>query len=650
MFSAVKTFGNICRRHRILLHPNDRKIGISSTLIGWALIALGTVFFQNSVDAIPFELNFFIQFFVASIVLLIASRFKGSAFLRVKKNVGVESETRSFLTPKQRVCFLYVRGGIAVIGYIAYSIAAVYTRIIDNSAIFSADAIVYLVLMWLLVKEKVRPLQILSVIVATIGIFFIFFTDINFLGYWNGILGVFFGLFASVALAIIILMGSIMVQHDPPLKIATYQCVIGAVIAFFIVMIGLLSHTIHFNFPVTEVVYSTCTGLFYAISLLFFFNALIYTEPLTIAILGYSLTPFIFFFNWSLDHEIISLKNLLSTLLICIGGGIAIFSSYRGDRNLRATFHRPLHRLSLLGEMDQLVKKFKEKKMNFYQYMSSIHEFNKLLFGFSKRINQSDINKIEIKKDGVYFSMIPDNIKMLSDGACRSAPLEILNFGEYESEESIFIYKMINDGDVVFDIGSHIGWYTINFAKKFPSAFVYGFEPVPTTFEFLKKNVKLNHIKNVNVYNYGLSEKNETIPFHYFPGGSALASPKNLINHKKTELVQCCLKCLDDEMHSYNIKKLDFMKIDVEGCELKVLKGGIKSIKKFRPIIYIELYDPWCKKFGYAANDAMKLLCELGYKCYSAENARLVEQDTIIEDDLNYNYFFLHTVKHKKLI
>ena len=129
-----------------------------------------------------------------------------------------------------------------------------------------------------------------------------------------------------------------------------------------------------------------------------------------------------------------------------------------------------------------------------------------------------------------------------------------------------------------------------------------------------------------------------------------MASPANLIDHDKTQIIECSLKNLDETFFSFNVNKLDFIKIDVEGGEFKVLKGSKKTITTFRPIIYIELYDPWCEKFGYVANDALKFLQEMGYQCYSVSPSRLIRKGKIGNEEENYNYFFLHKIKHNSLI
>jgi len=81
-----------------------------------------------------------------------------------------------------------------------------------------------------------------------------------------------------------------------------------------------------------------------------------------------------------------------------------------------------------------------------------------------------------------------------------------------------------------------------------------------------------------------------------------------------------------------------------------VLKGGIETLRKFKPILLVELYDPWCKKFGYSAKDVLKLMTSLNYQCYFASNGVLSLKTKIENEEECYNYFFLHNQKHSKLI
>jgi hypothetical protein len=61
------------------------------------------------------------------------------------------------------------------------------------------------------------------------------------------------------------------------------------------------------------------------------------------------------------------------------------------------------------------------------------------------------------------------------------------------------------------------------------------------------------------------------------------------------------------------VSRLDFVKIDVEGAELDVLKGAVESIKRFHPLIYCEVFEKWAQSFGYTPGDLFAYLAGLGY-------------------------------------
>jgi FkbM family methyltransferase len=238
---------------------------------------------------------------------------------------------------------------------------------------------------------------------------------------------------------------------------------------------------------------------------------------------------------------------------------------------------------------------------------------------------------------------------MESDGACRSAPLEILNFGHYEPQEMEMLGHLVKNGDVILDIGAHIGFTSLFLSKAFPQSQIYAFEPIPDTYAFLLKNIQYNVCENIHTFNYGLSNKAQDVLFHYFRGGSALASQMNLIGHKSVR-IKCHLERLDDVVLSIGIQRVDVIKCDIEGGELGAIEGGLHVIKDFLPILFVELYEEWCQKFNYSADDVLRLLGGLGYQCFSISKGRLKRETSIKNEGGNYNYFFLHQDKHQSLI
>jgi FkbM family methyltransferase len=306
---------------------------------------------------------------------------------------------------------------------------------------------------------------------------------------------------------------------------------------------------------------------------------------------------------------------------------------------------------NLREKLAALQAQFKDGSLKRYAYITKKHEFNKLLLEYSSLIKDSSIERIEILPNALVFTIKPFNIQLEADGGARSAPFEILNFGSYEPEDESLVYRLIQNGDTVLDIGAHIGWYAINFAKRFPNCKIFCFEPIPFTFEILKSNIERNQVQNTSLHNYGLSNKDEERVFYYFKGGSALASIENLIGHHKTKKIRCKLRTLDKAIADLKIHHVDFIKADVEGAELFVFQGAEQTIKHFRPIIFTELYEGWCKKCGYSAADVLKFLKNLGYEAYQAVGMKLKKVKSLqLTDDERYNYFFLNKIKHDKLI
>ncbi len=186
---------------------------------------------------------------------------------------------------------------------------------------------------------------------------------------------------------------------------------------------------------------------------------------------------------------------------------------------------------------------------------------------------------------------------------------------------------------------------------NFHSRLVYAFEPIGNTFEFLRKNVERNKVHNVILLNYGLSKIEEEKKLYYFKGGSAIASFENLISHENVQKISCQMKTLDHVIKELNINSVEFIKCDIEGAEFFMLQGSKKTLMQFNPLILMEVYEEWCNKCGYSSNDIMLFLKSIGYEIFQTMNGRLYQSElTNFLNQERYNYFFLHKIKHRKLI
>jgi hypothetical protein len=88
--------------------------------------------------------------------------------------------------------------------------------------------------------------------------------------------------------------------------------------------------------------------------------------------------------------------------------------------------------------------------------------------------------------------------------------------------------------------------------------------------------------------------------------------------HQKAEL-----GTIDDFVAQRQIGKLDFVKIDVEGWELHVLRGGYKTLRRFHPVLYLEVSDTWLEAAGETPDSLWRLLNGLGYSAYTTPDLTL---------------------------
>ncbi len=300
--------------------------------------------------------------------------------------------------------------------------------------------------------------------------------------------------------------------------------------------------------------------------------------------------------------------------------------------------------------MREVKEKFKEGRIAKPDFIREMHQIHKVLFEYAQMIKNTDISEIRISDDLVIMTTRKYGIKMICNPSDeRTIPIEILNFDSFEAEEPSLMLPMLNEGNVVLDIGANVGWYSILLSKLKSGCSIYAFEPIPETFSYLNKNLELNGIKSVKSFNFGLSNKEDEVIFYYNPLSTGNSSLANLTLAKQIEPMKCKVKKLDDFVSTEKIH-VDFIKCDVEGAELFVFQGGINTIKQDRPIIFTEMLRKWAKAFNYHPNDTVRFFKALNYRCFSIHENQLQEFSEMDENTVETNFFFLNSVHHKKII
>lgn len=213
-----------------------------------------------------------------------------------------------------------------------------------------------------------------------------------------------------------------------------------------------------------------------------------------------------------------------------------------------------------------------------------------------------------------------------------------------DEPEILIINKLIENGTDSVDVGVYRGVHSYEMAKY--SKNVHSFEPNPIIFKELRKYLP-SIIKNINLYNYALSDKNEKkklkIPLRdsnmnksnyeeYYKMGLATVHEKNIFQNFDEFEINC--KRLD-EFHFEN--KVSFIKIDVEGHELQVINGAKNLIKKFKPNLMIEIEEKHSKN---SFKQSISSICSLGYQAFCFKDRKLVLLDNIDNPKQFNNFIF----------
>lgn len=185
------------------------------------------------------------------------------------------------------------------------------------------------------------------------------------------------------------------------------------------------------------------------------------------------------------------------------------------------------------------------------------------------------------------------------------------------------LFRMCNEGNVVFDVGTNIGSVLMNIAKRVGvNGKVFGFEPDPTNYQRCMSNLNLNTFKNINVLHSGLGEKKSN---GYLKVGVKDNRGMNRVEKNKSDnSVNIALTTMDDFVSENNIKRLDLIKMDVEGYEYNVLKGAQKTIAFLRPKMFIEINDDLLRMQETSAKSVISMLCELNYKAINSRTSKTI--------------------------
>jgi FkbM family methyltransferase len=191
--------------------------------------------------------------------------------------------------------------------------------------------------------------------------------------------------------------------------------------------------------------------------------------------------------------------------------------------------------------------------------------------------------------------------------------------GGFEDTELSFVDRFLLPGMTVLDIGAHHGFYTLLASYKVgPQGKVLAVEPSAREREKLALHLRINGCRNVQVERCALGEAEGDAELYLVHGGqTGCNSLKKPAVSEPTEAISIHVKRLDSVLAERCIEKVDLVKLDVEGGELSVLKGGQDLLRREpRPLFLVEVQDIRTRAWGYEAREIIDFLSRANYRWF----------------------------------
>lgn len=186
----------------------------------------------------------------------------------------------------------------------------------------------------------------------------------------------------------------------------------------------------------------------------------------------------------------------------------------------------------------------------------------------------------------------------------------------YEPGVRAALLAELKPGFVAYDIGANIGLWTLLMSRLVsPGGSVVAFEPVPTPAARLRDNLSLSRAQSVTVEEVALGCTSGTARI-FVPGGGDFGAASLAPESESDWPVDVALIRLDDYWAESGAPMVDFVKIDAEGSEPRILEGGRTFFARCRPVVHCEVSLAKLAPLGQRASDIHGFFAELGYESF----------------------------------
>lgn len=194
---------------------------------------------------------------------------------------------------------------------------------------------------------------------------------------------------------------------------------------------------------------------------------------------------------------------------------------------------------------------------------------------------------------------------------------------EYEPYEMALVGKLVNPGAVFFDIGAHVGLYSLTASRLVgPTGMVHAFEPALRTYDVLTTNLYLNGAANVVTNRIAINDQSGEVDL-LVNRESGLTSLGATGRGQIIDVEKVASVSLDQYTATEGIAELDFLKIDVEGYEGHVLRGARGVIERSPNMaVLCELAGKNYRALNLSNDEVINLMCAWGFEAWEINSTR----------------------------
>ena len=217
-------------------------------------------------------------------------------------------------------------------------------------------------------------------------------------------------------------------------------------------------------------------------------------------------------------------------------------------------------------------------------------------------------------------------------------------------EELDHLLPLIRRDSVVVDVGAHAGSWTVPLARRVGrGGLVISYEALPHYGKALQRCLRFLRLRNAVVRTVAVGEKDGEVVLRWRSEKGAVLSGRTHLEASSSRgidgTVAVSMTSLDDDLRAQGIElnRVAFIKIDVEGAELRVLRGARDLLDVAHPAVYLEAEAQWTERFGYVVSDIFDEMGGRGYRPHviGRSGIEATTLDEFLADNVRNNVLFL---------